>query len=54
MILAAVDARRAGVHRPLSLANLRELHEPYLRRRGGERLRPEGEDAAMAWATTPL
>jgi hypothetical protein len=54
MILAAVDARRAGVHRPLSLADLRELHEPYLRRRGGERPRPEAEDAAMAWATTPL
>jgi hypothetical protein len=54
IVQAAVDARRAGVHRPLSLATLADLHEPYLQRRGGQRLRPETIEAAMAWATTPL
>jgi hypothetical protein len=54
MVWAAVDARRAGVHRPLPLGTLLQLHEPYLRRRGGERLRPESPEAAVAWATTPM
>jgi eukaryotic-like serine/threonine-protein kinase len=54
MVLAAVDARRAGIHRPLSRAVLNDLHRPYLRLRGGEQLRPEDEDAALTWATTPL
>ncbi|MGI5325059.1 hypothetical protein [Actinomadura nitritigenes] len=54
MVLAAVDARRAGVHRPLPLSALLRLHEPYLESRGGGRLRPEGVEEAMAWATTPL
>lgn len=54
MVLAAIDARRAGVHRPLPLSTLLQLHEPYLERRGGERLRPEGGEEAIAWATTPL
>lgn len=54
MILAAVDARRAGVHRPLPMPVLRQLHEPYLRRRGGTCLRPETVKAAVNWATTPL
>jgi eukaryotic-like serine/threonine-protein kinase len=54
MVLAAVDARRAGIHRPLSREILYDLHGPYLVRRGGDRLRPESEDAARTWATTPL
>jgi hypothetical protein len=54
MVMAAVDARRAGLHRPLQLTTLLELHEPYLRRRGGARLRPEDTESAVAWATAPL
>lgn len=54
MILAAVDARRAGVHRPLPESVLVRLHEPYLERRGGDRLRPEPVESALAWAVTPL
>lgn len=54
MVLAAVDARRAGIHRPLTMSVLRQVHKPYLRRRGGARLRPEAVEDALAWATTPL
>jgi hypothetical protein len=54
MVLAAVDARRAGVHRPLPQRVLLEMHEPYLQERGGHRLRPETPDSALAWATDPL
>lgn len=54
LVLAAVDARRAGIHRPLPLPVLEQLHEPYLRARGGDLLRPEALAAAMKWATTPL
>jgi tetratricopeptide (TPR) repeat protein len=54
LVIAAIDARRAGVHRPLPLPTLLQLHQPYLERRGGERLRPEGVEEALAWATTPL
>jgi hypothetical protein len=54
MVLAAVDARRAGVHRPLPPQVLFQMHEPYLLARGGERLRPETARAALEWATAPL
>jgi hypothetical protein len=54
LVAAAVDARRAGWHRPLPVGLLRELHEHYLTARGGAMLRPEPWDAAVAWATTPL
>jgi hypothetical protein len=54
MVLAAVDARRAGVHRPLPSQLLLRMHEPYLRARGGERLGPEPAQTALEWATTPL
>ncbi len=54
MVLAAIDARRAGLHRPLPMSVLRQIHEPYLRRSGGARLRPETVEDAIAWATTPL
>ncbi|WP_409491009.1 hypothetical protein [Amycolatopsis sp. cmx-11-12] len=54
LVHAAIDARRAGVHRPLSIEVLTLAHESYLRRRGGHRLRPEELDRAIEWATTPL
>lgn len=54
LVLAAVDARRAGIHRPLDLPTLEQLHEPYLHERGGTLLRPEPLSAALTWATTPL
>jgi hypothetical protein len=54
MVLAAIDARRAGVHRPLPLQVLLRMHEPYLRARGGDLLRPEPGQTALEWATTPL
>ncbi|TWP50617.1 hypothetical protein FKR81_18525 [Lentzea tibetensis] len=54
LVLASVDARRAGMHRPLPLDVLVAAHESYLQRRGGLRLRPESIDEAVAWATSPL
>jgi hypothetical protein len=54
LVLAAVDARRAGIRRPLPSPVLAELHEPYLAARGGILLRPESLQLALEWATTPL
>ncbi len=54
LVDAAVDARRVGIHRPLSLSALSKLHEYYLDHRGGRLLRPEPLEEALAWATTPL
>jgi tetratricopeptide (TPR) repeat protein len=54
LVAGAIDARRAGWHRPLPIGLLRELHEHQLTARGGAMLRPEPWDDAMAWATTPL
>ncbi len=54
IVAAAVDARRVGVHRPLSKELLERMHRPYLEQRGGARLRPESFDEAMAWVLTPL
>lgn len=54
LVLAAIDARRAGIHRPLPLEVLIRAHEPYLLQRGGARLRPEQTEEAVTWATTPL
>ncbi|ANZ42372.1 hypothetical protein BBK82_47120 [Lentzea guizhouensis] len=54
LVLAAVDARRAGIHRPLPAETLVRAHEAYLRERGGARLRPESLDDAFAWAGTPV
>ncbi|MFI9817875.1 hypothetical protein [Saccharothrix variisporea] len=54
LVLAAVDARRAGIHRPVDLDVLVRAHESYLRGRGGHRLRPEPVEEALDWATTPL
>lgn len=54
LVLAAVDARRVGIHRPLPLSLLQELHEHRLCEQGGRLLRPEPLDNALAWAITPL
>jgi hypothetical protein len=54
IVAAAIDARRVGVHRPLSKELLERMHRPYLEQRGGTRLRPEPFDEAMAWVLTPL
>ncbi|WP_194892795.1 tetratricopeptide repeat protein [Catenulispora pinisilvae] len=54
LVAAAIDARRAGYHQPLPLVLLRDLHEVYLARRGGQALRPEPWAEALDWATKPL
>lgn len=54
LITAAIDARRAGYHRPIPLPLLRDVHEAYLRDWGGVTLRPESWDDALGWATVPL
>jgi hypothetical protein len=54
LVSAAVDIRRAGYHRPLELAMLRDLHEFYLTDRGGALLHPGTWENAVDWATTPL
>ncbi|MFJ6507322.1 MULTISPECIES: tetratricopeptide repeat protein [unclassified Streptomyces] len=53
VVAAAVDARRAGYHRPLPSEILQQLHEVYLSRRGGVELRPESFAEALSWALTP-
>jgi hypothetical protein len=54
LIAAAVDARRAGYHRPLPVEVVQGLHAHYLRERGGMRLRPESWEDALAWAVEPM
>ena len=51
LIAAAVDCRLAGFAAPLSRSLLDELHQEYLDRGGGMRLRPEPLNDAWAWAT---
>ncbi|MFF3327173.1 hypothetical protein [Streptomyces sp. NPDC002889] len=53
LVAAAVDARRAGYHRPLPARILQELHTHYLAQRGGPELRPESLHQAWSWATAP-
>ncbi|GAA2283858.1 hypothetical protein GCM10010234_22580 [Streptomyces hawaiiensis] len=53
LVAAAVDARRAGYHRPLPTDVLQQLHEIHLARRGGVELRPESYPEALNWALTP-
>ncbi|WP_449348781.1 hypothetical protein [Streptomyces shaanxiensis] len=53
LVATAVDARRAGYHRPLPAEILQQLHEAYLVRRGGVELRPESFSEALDWALTP-
>ncbi|MDB1090227.1 tetratricopeptide repeat protein [Streptomyces sp. ACA25] len=50
LVTAALDCDRAGLVTP-SRTLLEEIHEHYLRARGGPRLDPESLDAAWAWAT---
>lgn len=50
LVAAAVDARRAGYHRPMPAEVLKRLHESYLERRGGPELRPEPFQEALTWA----
>ncbi|MGW4686383.1 hypothetical protein ACWEPM_15980 [Streptomyces sp. NPDC004244] len=50
VVAAAVDCRRAGLHRPVSRERLCELHVPHLAARGGGDLRPEPFAEAMDWA----
>ncbi|MFI8201588.1 tetratricopeptide repeat protein [Streptomyces sp. NPDC085937] len=54
IVAAGVDLRRAGVHAPIPLALLEQLHGHYLRGRGGARLRPEPFPQAMEWATAQV
>ncbi|MGV9295617.1 hypothetical protein [Amycolatopsis sp. NPDC003676] len=51
LVAAAVDCRRAGVDEPVPLDLLVELSRSRLNDRGGELLRPEPLDEALAWAT---
>jgi hypothetical protein len=54
LVAAAVDVRRAGYHRPVSLELLRALHLDLLQARGGAALRPEPWETALQWALEPL
>jgi tetratricopeptide (TPR) repeat protein len=51
LIAAAVDIRRGGYASPLPRRLLEEVHDYYLRKRGGSRLRPEPVAEAWRWAT---
>lgn len=51
LVSAAVDIRRAGLHRPVSLDLLVAAHETYLTARGGADLRPEPVEAGVLFAT---
>jgi tetratricopeptide (TPR) repeat protein len=50
LVAAAIDCRRAGYFGALPKQLLEDVHEMYLEKRGGHRLRPEGLDEAWAWA----
>ncbi|MFE2559904.1 tetratricopeptide repeat protein [Streptomyces sp. NPDC059352] len=54
IVAAGVDLRRAGVHAPLPMPMLEQLHGHYLRGRGGARLRPEPLPQALEWATAQV
>ncbi|WP_447039537.1 tetratricopeptide repeat protein [Streptomyces sp. DSM 118878] len=54
LVAAAVDCRRSGLDQPVSREILDELHDHYLRARGGHRLRPEPLEEAWQWALTPV
>lgn len=51
LIAAAVDIRRCGYASPLPRGLLEQVHNHYLRKRGGSRLRPEPMADAWTWAT---
>lgn len=52
LVSAAVDIRRAGLHRPVPLSLLVATHEIYLTDRGGIDLRPESVEAGISFATS--
>ncbi|MFF6772747.1 tetratricopeptide repeat protein [Streptomyces sp. NPDC012637] len=54
VMAAAVDCRRLGMHAPVTSAVLADLHCRYLEDRGGDRLRPEPMEEALAWLCTPV
>jgi len=54
LVAAAVDVYRAGMRRAVGVTLLRRLHALHLTARGGETLRPESFEEALAWATEPL
>ncbi len=51
LVAAATDLRRGGFASPLPRRTIEEVHEHYLRERGGARLRPEPRPDAWTWAT---
>ncbi|WP_370219296.1 tetratricopeptide repeat protein [Kitasatospora sp. GAS1066B] len=51
LVTAAVDCRRLGLRRALPQEWLAELHLPYLAERGGDDLKPEPLEPALAWAS---
>ncbi|MCF3963919.1 tetratricopeptide repeat protein [Streptomyces fuscigenes] len=53
LVAVAVDARRAGIHRPLTAALLRRLHQHHLNLRGGAALRPEPFADGLVWSQQP-
>jgi eukaryotic-like serine/threonine-protein kinase len=53
LVAAAVAARRAGYHKPLSLDVLDRMHGAFLEERGGPELQPESLAEAQGWATAP-
>ncbi|MBV9143441.1 MAG: tetratricopeptide repeat protein, partial [Pseudonocardiales bacterium] len=53
LVTAAIDCRRAGYGSVLPRGLVTEVHEGYLEKRGGHRLRPESLEQAWAWATRP-
>jgi len=52
LVSAAVDVRRAGLHRPVPLSLLVATHETYLTDHGGTDLRPESVEAGVSFATS--
>ncbi|MGW3379001.1 hypothetical protein ACWDCO_02325 [Streptomyces albogriseolus] len=53
LVAAAVDARRAGYHRPLPADVLQRLHETYLVGADGIEWHSESFEEALLWALTP-
>ena len=53
LVAAGVDIRRGGYTSRLPRRLLEDVHDHYLRERGGARLRPEPLADAWAWATRP-
>jgi uncharacterized protein len=50
LVAAAIDLHRAGISTAVPVNVLTDLHEVYLRARGGAQLRPEPFEKALEWA----